>query len=77
MSQLADQLWMQRHGHQIQGADNQALAWTQLDWRRRLYLTLYRWHEPVYHWYSARGWSWLTPVREQVRALLLRQTGSN
>lgn len=74
MSQLADQLWMERHGHRPKDGGGQAVIWTQLDWRRRLYLTLYRWHEPIYHWYNRRGWDWLAPVRKQARVLLLRRS---
>jgi GT2 family glycosyltransferase len=43
------------------------------NWRRVLYQRLYRGHEPVYHWYSQRGWSWLAPVREAVKRVLLHQ----
>lgn len=77
MSHLADQLWMERHGHRPKDGGAQSANWTQLDWRRRLYLTLYRWHEPIYHWYNRRGWDWLAPVREQVRSLLLSRYDSN
>jgi hypothetical protein len=77
MSHLADQLWMERHGHRPKDGGAQSAIWTQLDWRRRLYLTLYRWHEPIYHWYNRRGWDWLAPVREQVRSLLLSRYDSN
>jgi glycosyltransferase involved in cell wall biosynthesis len=65
LSQLADQLWAERHG----------LAPTapSRDWRRELYQRLYRWHEPYYRWYSRRGWRWLNVVREAVKRLLLHR----
>ncbi len=72
LSQLADRLWMERHGYRANGAD-EAASWYELDWRRRLFLVLYRWHEPLYHWYSARGWQWAEALRQRMRALLLRE----
>jgi hypothetical protein len=71
LAKLADQLWMARHGHPVfqnhEGASLQAL-----DWRKRLYLRLYLWHEPIYRWYSNRGWTWVTPVRERIKQVFLR-----
>ena len=64
ISQLADQLWAERHGLQP--------ATQSRSWRRQLYQRLYRWHEPYYRWYSKRGWTWLTPVRETLKHMLLR-----
>jgi hypothetical protein len=42
-------------------------------WRTQLYLTLYRWHQPFYQWYSRWGWTWLISFRERVKQLLLGQ----
>jgi hypothetical protein len=41
-------------------------------WRAGLYRTLFRMHEPVFHWYVARGWTWVHPVRRTLRRVLLR-----
>ena len=38
--------------------------------RAKLYATAFRLHEPLYHWYSGRGWTWLDPVRRIARAIL-------
>jgi len=38
--------------------------------RGRLYVWAYRLHQPFYHWYSRRGWTWMTPLRERVKAWL-------
>ena len=72
ISRLADRLWMERHGHSV--SSDQALyrSLQELNWRKRLYLKLYQWHEPLYHWYSRRNWSWLAPVRGGVKKVLLR-----
>lgn len=47
---------------------------TLLSWRQRLYQTLYRWHEPVYHWYTSRGWQWPTQIRERLKQILVHET---
>jgi hypothetical protein len=67
LTRLSEWLWAEAVGvHPSPGGRKN------LDWRARLYRALYRWHEPYYHWYTQRGWTWLTPIREQVRRLLLR-----
>jgi hypothetical protein len=66
LSQLADRLWAERTSV---GPIHHAVG--TLDWRARMYLALYRWHEPVYRWYTRRGWVWLTPVREKVKHALM------
>ena len=40
------------------------------DLRSRLYAWAYRRHEPFYHWYRRRGWTWMEPVRERLKAWL-------
>jgi glycosyltransferase involved in cell wall biosynthesis len=71
ISLLAKQLWDERNSNIPQNSEH-----NEIDWRERLYLTLYRWHEPIYHWYTQRGWNWLTPVRERItRVLLHHSTG--
>jgi glycosyltransferase involved in cell wall biosynthesis len=65
LSQLADQLWAERHGL-VPAAPSRS-------WRRETYQSLYRWHEPFYRWYSQRGWNWLSPVRKAVKRVLLSQ----
>jgi glycosyltransferase involved in cell wall biosynthesis len=65
LSNLADQLWAERHGLQPSPTAGR-------NWRHRLYQRLYRWHEPYYHWYSKRGWTWPTAAREAVKRALLR-----
>jgi hypothetical protein len=45
------------------------------DWRARTYRVLHRWHEPVFHWYVGRGWTWMHPVRSALRTVLLRVVG--
>jgi glycosyltransferase involved in cell wall biosynthesis len=68
LNELTEQLWAERRGlGHATAADG--------DWRRRLYRQLYYWHEPIYHWYSRKGWHWLTPVREALKRLLLRRAG--
>jgi glycosyltransferase involved in cell wall biosynthesis len=62
--QLTDQLW-QRTNPLWHGRHSP-------HWRARLYMTLYRWHEPFYHWYVRRGWTWMHPVREKIKRVLLR-----
>jgi glycosyltransferase involved in cell wall biosynthesis len=42
-----------------------------LDLRSRLYLKLYRWHEPYYRWYTSLGWTWLDPIRNSLKRILL------
>jgi glycosyltransferase involved in cell wall biosynthesis len=65
MSQLADRLWAAHNTTDPAHRNGQS-------WRVRLYLALYRWHEPHYRWYTKRGWTWVTPIRETVKAILLR-----
>jgi glycosyltransferase involved in cell wall biosynthesis len=67
LSQLADRLWAQHTT-----SDPTWAARNGQSWRVRLYLALYRWHEPHYRWYTKRGWTWVTPIREMVKAILLR-----
>lgn len=40
------------------------------NWRQTLYDSLYRWHEPFYHWYTRQGWTWLTPLRDRIKHAL-------
>jgi hypothetical protein len=69
LCQVADQLWAERHGLAQPARSG--------DWRRDLYQRLYRWHEPIYHWYTRHGFGWLTPLREAVKRLLLRAASSS
>jgi len=67
--QLAEVLWQEK-----EQLSKRSKAWLQrdrLDLRRRLYLKLYRWHEPYYHWYTSLGWTWLDPIRNTLKRLLL------
>jgi hypothetical protein len=66
LSQLADQLWAERHGLRPAPPASR-------NWRHELYKGLYRWHEPYYRWYSKRGWTWPTAAREAAKRFLLRQ----
>jgi hypothetical protein len=50
---------------------------TRRDWRARVYRTLYQLHEPVFHWYVRRGWTWLHPIRNAARKVLLRMAGDS
>ncbi|MCM2269693.1 MAG: glycosyltransferase, partial [Thermoanaerobaculia bacterium] len=38
--------------------------------RGRLFVWAYRAHQPLYEWYSRRGWRWPKPLRERVKAWL-------
>lgn len=38
--------------------------------RSRLFAWAYRVHEPLFHWYSRRGWTWPAPLRARVKAWL-------
>lgn len=67
--QFADKLWNERNR-----TDSPWVERNGTNWRERLYLTLYRWHEPYYRWYTKRGWTWLTPVREKITQVLLRRS---
>jgi glycosyltransferase involved in cell wall biosynthesis len=68
--QLAEVLWQEKE------------QWTQRskDWlkrdrpnlRSRLYIRLYRWHEPYYRWYTSLGWTWLEPIRNGLKKLLFQ-----
>ena len=40
--------------------------------RTRLYIKLYRWHEPYYRWYSSLGLTWLDPLRNVLKRFLLQ-----
>ena len=67
--QLAEELWQEKEqwGERSKG-------WLQsgrLDFRSRLYLTLYRWHEPYYRWYTGLGWTWLDPIRNGLKKILV------
>jgi glycosyltransferase involved in cell wall biosynthesis len=44
---------------------------TESSWRLRIYRTLYRWHEPFYHWYSDRGWTLLPHLRQWIKHILI------
>ena len=72
VSRLADMLWMQRHGHLVSSDQTLYRSIQELNWRKRLYLKLYQWHEPVYHWYTRRNWNWLTPFREGIKKVFFR-----
>jgi glycosyltransferase involved in cell wall biosynthesis len=67
LSRLADRLWAEHNTTDRTWAQRNGRSW-----RVRLYLALYRWHEPQYRWYTKRGWTWVTPIRETVKAILLR-----
>lgn len=41
-------------------------------WRARIYRMLHRCHEPVFHWYVRHGWTWVHPMRETAKRILLR-----
>ncbi len=78
---VAEQLWAERNGNgavqNVNGGNQHYLLHSEVvpeHWRFRLYLTLNRWHEPYYRWYTQRGWNWLTPVRQRVKDLLLAKT---
>jgi hypothetical protein len=67
--QLAEELWQEKQHWGKRSKD-----WLQrdrLDLRSRLYLKLYRWHEPYYRWYTGLGWTWLDPIRNSLKRLLL------
>jgi glycosyltransferase involved in cell wall biosynthesis len=67
--QLAEWLWQEN-----EKGGKRSRGWLQrdrLDFRRRLYLKLYRWHEPYYRWYTSLGWTWLDPIRNSLKRLLL------
>jgi hypothetical protein len=65
--QLSEQLWSERNGAAPLAHDA-----TPLSWRTRMYIALYRWHEPYYRWYERKGWTWLAPLREKVKRLLFQ-----
>ncbi len=67
--QLSEILWLEKEQRGKSSKD-----WSQRDrpnLRTRLYLKLYRWHEPFYRWYTSRGWTWLDPVRNRLKKILL------
>jgi glycosyltransferase involved in cell wall biosynthesis len=67
--QLAEDLWQEKEKWGKRSKD-----WLQrdgLDLRSRLYLKLYRWHEPYYRWYTSLGWTWLDPIRNGLKRLLM------
>ena len=66
LSDLADQLWAERHGLQPVPPERRT-------WRHNLYQRLYRWHEPIYYWYTRRGWTWLSGPRAVLKRLLLNR----
>jgi hypothetical protein len=67
--QLAEWLWQEKQQGGKSSKDR--LPRDGLDLRRRLYLKLYRWHEPYYRWYTSLGWTWLDPIRNSLKRLLL------
>ena len=67
--QLAEWLWQEKEQR-----GKRSKGWLQqnrLDLRGRLYLKLYRWHEPYYRWYTSLGWTWLDPIRNSLKRLLI------
>ena len=66
--QLAEDLWRKRA---LGKALKELVQRDGLDFRSRLYLKLYRWHEPYYRWYTSLGWTWLDPIRNGLKRLLL------
>jgi glycosyltransferase involved in cell wall biosynthesis/peptidoglycan/xylan/chitin deacetylase (PgdA/CDA1 family) len=67
--QLAEGLWQEREQWDKRSKDRPQRD--RLDLRSRLYLKLYRWHEPYYRWYSSLGWTWLDPIRNGLKRLFL------
>jgi len=67
--QLAEMLWQEKE--QLGKRSKDWLQSDRLSLRRRLYLKLYRWHEPYYRWYTSLGWTWLDPIRIGLKRLLL------
>jgi hypothetical protein len=66
LSRVADRLWAERYPD-----SSMVLERDRADRRAQLYGQLYRWHEPIYRWYSKRGLDWIKPLRESVKRLLL------
>jgi hypothetical protein len=67
--QLAEGLWQERERRGKAPED-----WTQRNrpnLRTRVYLNLYHWHEPYYRWYTSLGWTWLDPIRNGLKKVLL------
>ena len=67
LTRVADQLWAERL---VPGSGNGQKGRPKL--RTQIYSRLYRWHEPLYRWYSKRGFQWLSPLRERIKRALLR-----
>jgi glycosyltransferase involved in cell wall biosynthesis len=67
--QFADELWAKYNSPNLSCTERNGS-----NWREKIYLALYRWHEPYYHWYTKRGWTWLTPFREKIKQALLHQS---
>jgi len=67
LAQVADQLWNERPEHSAVGRGQ-----PRTNWRSRLYSRLYRWHEPIYRWYSRHGLDRWSPVREWTKRWILK-----
>jgi glycosyltransferase involved in cell wall biosynthesis len=67
--QLAEDLWQEKEQWGKHSKDKLQRDLPNL--RSRLYLKLYRWHEPYYRWYTSLGWTWLDPIRNSLKKLLL------
>ena len=67
LSQVADALWEER-----MNPPQLLHERTPVGWRGRTYAKLYRWHEPVYHWYTRRGLDWFSPFRNKIKQWFLK-----
>ena len=67
--ELAEGLWQEKE--QWGKRSKEWLERDRLDLRSRLYLKLYRWHEPYYHWYTSMGWTWLDTIRNGLKRIFL------
>jgi glycosyltransferase involved in cell wall biosynthesis len=67
--QLAEGLWQEvEHGGRLPEDRTQR---DRPSLRTRVYLKLYRWHEPYYRWYTSLGWTWLDQIRNRLKSMLL------
>ncbi len=67
LTRFADWLWAERGKPLLSGEQQGGLRL-----REKIYARLYRWHEPIYRWYSKRGFGWLAPLRDGIKRALIR-----